>query len=84
MSFFYDFLECFNLKDLTGKVAVSFVLGEGLIVVGKIKVLKFSDELIELKAEKYKLLICGKLLKISSMGKGEIVVSGDVDAFKVE
>lgn len=78
MSFFNDFLDYFKVKDLTNKVSLSMIVGVGLIVVGKIKILNFSEELIEIKADKQKIILSGEELSISTMSKGEIIVAGIV------
>lgn len=78
MSFFNDFLDFFKVKDLTNKVSLSMIVGVGLIVVGKIKILNFSEELIEIKADKQKINLYGEELSISTMSKGEIIVAGIV------
>lgn len=79
MSFFYDFLESFNIDSMTDKVAISLILGVGVVVVGKIKILHLSEDIIEIKVSKNKVVISGSLLKIKTMSKGEIVVSGNVN-----
>ena len=78
MSFFYDFLKYFNISDLDGKIAVTSLIGYGVMVVGNLKLTEITDEYIFLSSKKEKLKIFGENLKIISIAKGEIVVSGNV------
>ena len=78
MSFFNDFLESFKSDDSAGKTIVSMIVGVGIMVVGKIKIMNLDDENIVIKSNKDVLKINGEKLKIKSLAKGEIVVSGNI------
>ena len=78
MSFFNDFLESFKIDDSAGKTIVSMIVGVGIMVVGKIKIMNLDDENIVIKSNKDVLKINGEKLKIKSLAKGEIVVSGNI------
>lgn len=78
MSFFYDFLDYFRVDDVSDKTSIVAVIGVGLMITGKIKILSLSDELVEVKSFKEKLSVFGNNLIIKSVSKGEIVISGKV------
>ena len=82
MSFFYDFLDNFNLKDLSDKIEINILLGVGVAVVGNVKIKDFSDSIIEIICSKKVLKFVGEKLKISSISKGEIVISGEIFSFE--
>lgn len=82
MSFFYDFLDNFNLKDLSDKIEINILLGVGVAVVGNVRIKDFSDSIIEIICSKKVLKFVGEKLKISSISKGEIVISGEIFSFE--
>ena len=84
MSFFNDFLEHFKIEQTGENVSISIILGVGLVIVGKCKVLDFSDKNILIKLKQNKLLIAGDGLNIDTMSKGEIVVSGKLLKLELE
>jgi len=78
MSFFNDFLDYFSIDDMTNKTCITTILGVGVVIVGKIKIENLSEERIELFSGKDKIVINGIDLKIKSVSKGELIVSGNV------
>jgi len=84
MSFFCDFLDCFNMESIEDEVRISMVLGVGIGIVGTIKILSLSDSLIVIKSVKRKIILSGSVLKIVSMSKGEFIVSGKIENLKIE
>ncbi len=79
MSFFSDILKSFNVDDLKSKTTLTFVLGVGIVVVGKVKILSLGEEKIVIGNKKQKITIFGQSLLIKSMAKGEIVVGGEIN-----
>ena len=55
MSFFNDFLENFNIDSLADKVTITLILGVGLMIIGKVKILHLSENVINLKINKVKI-----------------------------
>lgn len=78
MSFFYDFLNEIKVNELSNKVTISIILNEGAMVVGKIKVISFSSEVVVLCVSDRMVKIEGENLKIKTASKGEIVIIGNV------
>ncbi len=78
MSFFYDIFKNFNIDDLSTKTTVSIILGVGLSIVGKIKIISLGEEQIILESHKDRITIDGNNLKINSVSKGELVVAGKI------
>lgn len=83
MSFFYDFLNYFDIEDLKNEVSISLVVGTGLMIVGNVKILNFSSDKITVLANKKEIAFEGKELVISAMGKGEIVIAGKILNIKI-
>lgn len=83
MSFFYDFLNYFDIEDLKNEVSISLVVGTGLMIVGNVKILNFSSDKITVLANKKEIVFEGKELVISAMGKGEIVIAGKILNIKI-
>ncbi len=83
MSFFSDILKSFNVDDLKSKTTLTFVLGVGIAVVGKVKILSLGEEEIVIGNKKQKITIFGQSLLIKSMAKGEIVVGGEINNIAV-
>ena len=81
MSFFYDILKNINVNSDNSEIVVTMILGEKFLIVGDVKVFKFDDKeiLFDIKKDKFKLI--GNDLKIDTMSKGEIGVSGNVLGF---
>lgn len=82
MSFFYDLMQTFNLKDLDGKLTISLIFDVGVCVIGKFKLIDINEEEVIIESNKIKYKIVGKNLLVKSISKGEIVISGNV--FKLE
>ena len=82
MSFFYDFLNYFKIDRLGDSVAVSMIFDKGLALIGNIKISHFSNKSIEILSNNAKISVLGENLKIKSMSKGEIFLSGKI--FKIE
>ena len=78
MSFFNDFLDYFDVSDMSNQISIFSIIGIGLIVEGNVSVLNLSSELIELKTPKGKISISGENLLIKSISKGEVVIEGKV------
>lgn len=83
MSFFYDFLNFFNVKDVKNEVTISFVLGKGLAVFGFEKIGEISHEIIEVFSKKKNVIISGNDLIVSAVGKGELFVSGKITKVEI-
>ena len=69
-------------KDLSDKIEINMLLGVGVAVVGNVKIKDFSDSTIEIICSKKVLKFVGEKLKISSISKGEIVISGEIFSFE--
>lgn len=82
MSFFNDIIDFFKIDDISKKITISFVVGVGLIVVGKIKIDSVDENMILLKGKNSSVSIYGNDLVVRSAAKGEVVVSGKI--FKIE
>ena len=78
MSFFYDFLKYFDISDLNGKISVTLLVGFGVMIVGDLKLSEITDEFVYFSSKKEKIKIYGHDLKITSIAKGEVVISGNV------
>lgn len=78
MSFFYDFLKELHIDDLSDKVAISMILNEGIMILGNIKLLNFSEESIVLSLKDKEIVVEGENLKIKTIAKGELVVVGNI------
>ena len=78
MSFFYDFLDYFNLSELGEKIYISFIFDVGVMVVGNVKIKTLSETEICLSSKKNTIVILGEELKIKTLSKGEIVVQGKI------
>ena len=84
MSFFYDFLNSINLKELSDDLMISIVVGKGISIIGDIKLVSMSESDIEFLYKKQLIKIQGSELKINSLAKGEFVSTGKIQSFKVE
>ena len=84
MSFFNDFFDYFNISNFNNEVSISIIVGVGLLVVGKIKIINFSEEKIEVFVNKKKLCLTGESLKISAISRGEMIVEGNVLVVNME
>lgn len=82
MSFFYDYLEYFNIKELGEKIYISFVFDVGVMVVGNLKIKHLSDTEITLANKKNSIIIIGENLVIKTLAKGEIVIEGKICEIK--
>ena len=78
MSFFYDFLKYFDIKDLIDKITITTIVGYGAVVCGNLKIKEISEDFIYLYSKKEKVKIYGLGLKIKSIAKGEVVVAGEI------
>ncbi len=78
MSFFYDFLEYFNLSELGDKIYISFIFDIGVMVIGNVKIKTLSETKICFYGKKSKIVIVGEKLRIKTLSKGEIVVQGKI------
>lgn len=76
MSFFNDFLNYFKVDDISSKVSVFAVLGVGIVIMGKFVVVSLDEETIELKSGKDLISVVGKDLKVKSISRGELILSG--------
>lgn len=84
MSFFYDFLKYFDIENLDAKTTISFIVGYGVIVMGKIKIKDISDGMVRILSNKDVFKIIGENLNIKSISKGELVISGKVKNIEME
>lgn len=78
MSFFYDYLKYFNLSSLSDKTTITVIVNSGVVVTGNFKISEILDDYIYLSSKKDKVKVYGENLKIMSIAKGEIVISGKV------
>ena len=83
MSFFSDILEYFKIDKLGENLAISMVVGMGLVVLGNVKILNLNDSFIDLSYKKQLLHIYGDNLKIKSAARGEFVVCGNITRIEV-
>ena len=79
MSFFCDFFKMLSIDDLTDKVCCDIVLGFGVRILANFKIETLTEDEIVLKCRKNRIKIIGSELKILSLSKGEIEISGKVD-----
>ena len=78
MSFFDDFVSYLDVGDLTKEISVSIILNKGLVVVGNVKLVDFSNEEIVLKSKNEQISIKGLNLIIKQLSLGEIIILGKV------
>lgn len=77
MSFFYDFLDEIGIGD--NKDFYCFIVfGKGVSFVGNYKIISMEQQEIELEIKKKIYVISGSDLSVKSMGKGEIVIRGNI------
>lgn len=79
MSFFNDFLNYFKIDNSSENTIISAVVGVGIMIVGKVKIISLGDSQIQIKSNKDVVSIDGDNLKIKSLAKGEIVISGKIN-----
>lgn len=79
MSFFCEFLKLLSIDDLTDKVCCDVVLGYGVKISANFKVESLEENEIILKCKKERIKVFGKNLKVLTLSKGEIEISGKVD-----
>ena len=84
MSFFDDFFKQFEIKSVDDEVIVSFIVGVGVSVFGKIKIGEFDESEIVIISKNKRLKIIGEKLKIKSVAKGELFIFGNVKGVVVE
>ena len=78
MSFFCELFDYFKVDNVDNVLSLSMILGVGLVVVGKLKIVSLGESKIVLESKNRKVLIEGNNLNIKSISKGELVVAGDV------
>ena len=82
MSFFCDVLNYFKLNDINDKVLISLIPGNGVVVYGNFKIKDVSENNMVLCSKKDNVFIAGENLKISTITKGELVLSGLINEVK--
>ncbi len=83
MSFFNDFLSYFNIGNIKNDIAISLVVGVGLMITGNIKLNNFTTNKITFSNFKKKIDVFGDKIVLSIMGKGEFVISGNIDKVEI-
>lgn len=81
MSFFYDCLSDLDVKNDDSNLKIFMVLNKGISIEGKFNIVKFDECEIVINVDKNNFKIAGDNLKIKSISKYEIVVSGNVLGF---
>lgn len=84
MSFFYDFLKYFDIKDLDAKITITTIVGIGTIVIGKIKIKNIQENEVKFLANKKVISVFGENLSIKTISKGELVIRGEVKKIEME
>lgn len=84
MSFFYDFLKYFDIKDLDAKTTITTIIGLGIVVIGKIKIKNIQENEVKFSANKKVISVCGENLSIKTISKGELVIRGEVKKIEME
>lgn len=78
MSFFNAIFKELGVGDDKENIMISVVIGKGAMLVSDYKILSFEDYEIVVLVNKISLKIYGEKLKIKTIAKGELVVSGNV------
>lgn len=81
MSFFYDCLNDLNIKNDDANLKVLMVLNKGICIEGKFNIVNFDDLEVVINVQKNNFKIIGQDLKIKSVSKYEIVITGNVLGF---
>ena len=68
-----------SIDDLTDKGCCDIVLGFGVRILANFKIETLTEDEVVLKCRKNRIKIIGSELKILSLSKGEIEISGKVD-----
>ena len=84
MSFFYDFLKYFDIKDIDAKTTITTIVGYGVILIGKIKIKNIDENEISIISNREKIMLYGTELTIKSISKGELVVAGKISKIETE
>ena len=84
MSFFYDFLKYFDLKNLDASTTVTLIVGVGVVIIGKIKIKDISENQIRVTSKKNVISVTGENLNIKSISKGELVIGGNIKNIETE
>lgn len=84
MSFFYDFLKYFDLKNLDASTTVTLIVGVGAVIIGKIKIKDISENQIRVTSKKNIISVTGENLNIKSISKGELVIGGNIKNIETE
>ena len=84
MSFFYDFLKYFDLKNLDASTTVTLIVGVGAVIIGKIKIKDISENQIRVTSKKNVISVTGENLNIKSISKGELVIGGNIKNIETE
>lgn len=79
MSFFYDFLESFSIDDIGDKICCDLIFGQALKLLANFKIEEIGENEIILKCKKIRIKISGANLKIVTLAKGELEVTGIID-----
>jgi len=78
MSFFNAIFKELDISEDKNNIMISTIIGKGAMLVCDYKILSFEDYEIVVLVNKISLKIYGEKLKIKTMSKGELVVSGNV------
>ena len=78
MSFFNAIFKELDISEDKNNIMISTIIGKGAMLICDYKILSFEDYEIVVLVNKISLKIYGEKLKIKTMSKGELVVSGNV------
>ena len=78
MSFFNAIFKELDISEDKNNIMISTIIGKGAMLVCDYKILSFEDYEIVVLVNKISLKIYGEKLKIKTMSKGELVISGNV------
>lgn len=81
MSFFYDLIENVKISNIHNEMIVSIIIGQKILIVADFKIINLSENLIEIEYKKSLYKVLGDSLKVESLSKGEIVITGNVLGF---
>ncbi len=78
MSFFYDFLNKFDIGLIENKIKIQLIFGYGAMISGGFKIESLSEELVILKSKNETISVIGVNLKMKAISKGEVFLMGDI------
>lgn len=79
MSFFSDFVESVSVDDIGNKICCEIIFGCAIKISANFKVDNLGASEIVLRCKKTRIRIFGKDLKIATLSKGEMEITGGVE-----